>query len=74
MALNDHIQSIIGTNCKGCKNTSKQCTCKLKTKDLSLLEYISKLSNNSFEGWSEDSINGYLTALESIKNYYLFNS
>jgi len=31
-------------------------------------EYINKLKLESFVGWSEDSINGYLTALETIKD------
>ena len=29
--------------------------------------YIDKLKSESFEGWTEDAINGYLTACESIK-------
>ncbi len=30
-------------------------------------KYISQLESESFEGWSEDSVNGYLTACKSIK-------
>lgn len=30
-------------------------------------KYISQLESETFEGWSEDSINGYLTACKSIK-------
>ena len=29
--------------------------------------YIVQLENESFEGWSEDSRNGYMTATKSIK-------
>lgn len=29
--------------------------------------YIEKLKSESFEGWCEDEIKGYLTACESIK-------
>ena len=29
--------------------------------------YIDKLKSESFEGWTEDEIKGYLTACESIK-------
>ena len=29
--------------------------------------YIDKLESESFEGWTEDAIKGYLTACESIK-------
>jgi hypothetical protein len=32
------------------------------------VEYISQLENQSFVGWSEDSINGYLTACATLKN------
>ena len=32
-----------------------------------LLEYIKKLQNESFECWSEDAKNGYLTALKSVE-------
>jgi len=34
-----------------------------------LKEYIEKLKTSSFEGWSEDSINGYITALISIEEF-----
>ncbi len=37
----------------------------------STLEYISKLESGSFEGWSEESIDGYLTACKSIKEKLL---
>ena len=30
-------------------------------------DYINKLTSESFEGWTEDEIKGYLTACESIK-------
>jgi hypothetical protein len=36
-----------------------------------LIDYIDKLKNESFEGWSEDAIKGYLTACESIKSKVL---
>jgi hypothetical protein len=29
--------------------------------------YIDKLKSESFEGWTDDEIKGYLTACESIK-------
>jgi hypothetical protein len=32
------------------------------------VEYISQFENQSFVGWSEDSINGYLTACATLKN------
>jgi hypothetical protein len=32
------------------------------------VEYISQLENQSFVGWSEESINGYLTACSTLKN------
>ena len=31
------------------------------------VKYISQLENHSFVGWSEDSINGYLTACATLK-------
>jgi hypothetical protein len=33
----------------------------------SIIEQITDLENQSFEGWSEDAINGYLTACKTIK-------
>lgn len=32
-----------------------------------LNEFICKLSNQSFEGWNEDEIRGYMTALTTIR-------
>jgi hypothetical protein len=32
------------------------------------VKYISQLENHSFVGWSEDSINGYLTACATLKD------
>ena len=32
-----------------------------------VIEYIKKLMNDSFEGWSEEEVNAYLTACISIK-------
>ena len=32
-----------------------------------ILKYIEKLRAESFEGWSQDAIDGYLTALGSIE-------
>jgi hypothetical protein len=32
-----------------------------------LQKYIDKLKSESFDGWTEDEIKGYLTACESIK-------
>jgi hypothetical protein len=34
---------------------------------MSLLEYANILESDSFVGWSEEAINGYLTACKSIK-------
>lgn len=34
-----------------------------------VVDYANSLKNQSFEGWSEDSKNGYLTAIESIVKY-----
>lgn len=33
----------------------------------SVLYYIDKLTEQSFEGWNDDEIKGYLTACETIK-------
>ena len=61
------MQITIGT-CAKCGtevslNTLNSHDCKI----LTVLEYIEKLEKQSFAGWSEDSINGYLTAMRSIK-------
>lgn len=32
-----------------------------------VLKEITELENQSFEGWSDDAINGYLTACKTIK-------
>lgn len=32
-----------------------------------MIDFIADLRAQSFEGWTEDSINGYLTALETIQ-------
>ena len=34
---------------------------------MSLLEYVNILESGSFEGWSPEAIDGYLTACKSIK-------
>ena len=36
-----------------------------------LLEYIEELESESFEGWSEDAISGYLTACKSIAEKFI---
>lgn len=33
------------------------------------MQYIALLENQSFEGWSQDAIDGYLTACKSIKEF-----
>lgn len=35
-----------------------------------MLEYIKQLRNESFEGWSDDAKNGYLTALKSVEERF----
>lgn len=39
----------------------------MMTKLEEIKQYILSLESESFIGWTEDSINGYLTACESIK-------
>lgn len=39
----------------------------IATHSLDLVEEITELENQSFEGWSDDAINGYLTACKTIK-------
>lgn len=34
------------------------------------LDKIKDLKEQSFEGWSEDAVNGYLTALETVAEFY----
>lgn len=34
-----------------------------------LKEYLEKLENDSFEGWTEDEKKGYLTCLVSVKEF-----
>jgi hypothetical protein len=36
----------------------------------SFLEYVDRLKNGSFEGWSDEAQGGYLTALGSLVHYY----
>jgi hypothetical protein len=36
-----------------------------------LLEYIEELESESFDGWSEDTISGYLTACKSIAEKFI---
>ena len=40
-------------------------------KNKELLEYIEELESESFEGWSEDAISGYLTACKSIAEKFV---
>jgi len=37
--------------------------------DKNVLEYIEKLKAGSFEGWSEDQENAYLTACVTIEKF-----
>jgi hypothetical protein len=49
-----------------CKNDSPFASPKVgETK--SIVNQITELENQSFEGWSDDAINGYLTACKTIK-------
>jgi len=41
----------------------------LKMSDKNVLEYIEKLKAGSFEGWSEDQENAYLTACVTIEKF-----
>lgn len=34
-----------------------------------LLDYIKKLKESSFEGWDQEAVKGYLTALISIEEH-----
>lgn len=40
-------------------------------KNKELLQYIEELESESFEGWSDDAINGYLTACKSIAEKFV---
>ena len=35
----------------------------------SLLEFTIHLQNQSFDGWSEEAINGYMTAINTIQEH-----
>jgi hypothetical protein len=49
-----------------CKSESPYASPKVgETK--SIVNQITELENQSFEGWSDDAINGYLTACKTIK-------
>lgn len=42
---------------------------KLRKEAEGLAEYIKKLKNGSFEGWSEEAQQGYLTAIVSVEAF-----
>lgn len=35
------------------------------------VQFINKLEDESFDGWSEEAISGYLTACKTIKQKYI---
>ena len=41
-----------------------------KDETKSIVDEITDLENQSFDGWSDDAINGYLTACKTIKALY----
>lgn len=47
-------------------NKDKSILCKCR-ECVAIVEEITELENQSFEGWSNDAIDGYLTACKTIK-------
>jgi hypothetical protein len=41
-----------------------------KWKQNDFIQFINKLENESFDGWSEEAISGYLTACVTIKEQF----
>jgi len=60
-------QMTIGTCTKCATEVSLNTLNSHDCKNLTVLEYIEKLEKQSFAGWSEDAIHGYLTAMRSVK-------